>query len=115
MSFDKIKAKKLAAFCSAMGSQDRQLVLYMLALESQCTKQKVIEVEGKSQYSVFTALRLLKKTGFINGNLTSKQLHYCIDYDKLQECKALFNLFFDELLKNKEMVNGANVSCAQIR
>lgn len=56
-------------------------------------------------------LKYLKRYGLIKGSLTSKNISYCLDYEKFDEFKALFDEFYIIVTKNKSKINAENVPC----
>ncbi len=103
--------EKLARYFGAMSNPRRISLLVEVASKTNCVKDNFVEVNGLNKFSVGMNLKFLKKYGFVNGTFTSKQLQYCINYENLEEFKALFDEFYNTVLENKESVGSTNTNC----
>ncbi len=105
----------LSRFCAAMGNPNRIVILETLASQGYCVKDDFLEIEGLSKFTVGMNLKYLKKFGLINGSFTSRNLSYCVDYEKLEDFKLLFDGFYNTLMENKDKVNPQNTICGNIK
>lgn len=103
--------EKLARYFGALSNQRRISLLVEVASKTNCVKDNFVEVNGLNKFSVGMNLKFLKKYGFVNGTFTSKKLQYCVNYENLEEFKALFDEFYNAVLENKESVGLTDQSC----
>lgn len=101
----------LSRFSAALGNPTRIAILDSLASHEHCVKGDFLEIPGISRFTVGQNLKELKKYGLVNGSFTSKKITYCLDYDKLEEFKLLFDNFYNSLVKNRNSVNPENEIC----
>lgn len=98
------RSEDFARFCASISNHRRIKILEALACKNGC-ESKIDEVAGLSKFTVAINLKYLKKFGLIKGSFTSKNTSYCIDYQKLEEFKSLFDAFYNDLVTNKPRTN----------
>lgn len=101
----------LARFFGALSNPSRIALLEKLACNNACIKDDFIEFDGMSKFTVGMNLKYLKKHGLINGNLSSKKLSYCLNYQKLDELKQQFDDFYNRLNQNRGNDEASNGNC----
>lgn len=105
----------LARYCGTLSNQRRVALLAEIAANSNCVKDSFVEVEGLNKFAVGMNLKYLKKYGLVNGTITTKQLQYCINYEKLEEFKTLFDQFYTSLIQHKSTVGITNQNCTNTK
>jgi hypothetical protein len=101
---------KLARFCAALGNPTLVGLLKEVAQAGTCVKDDVVRFRGLSKFTVVRNLIYLKKFELVKGNLNTKNLTYCIDYDKMAEFKTLFDSFYSQITENRNMKEDS-ISC----
>ena len=104
------RQEDLARFCASIGNHTRIAILETLACKDSC-EATIKEVAGLSKFTVGMNLKYLKKYGLVKGSFTSKNISYCIDYEKLEEFKNLFDTFYNKVTENKLKLDAEKVSC----
>ncbi len=102
----------LSRYCGTFSNSTRIAILEKLAANKHCMKGDFMEIPGISRFTVGQNLKDLRKYGLVNGTFTSKNITYCINYEKLEEFKQLFDNFYNALIKNRASVNPTNKDCA---
>lgn len=100
----------LAKYCATLSNPTRVAILEAVAAQAQCVEE-FIEMQGLSRFTVGQNLKELKKYKIINGTFSSSNTSYCIDYERLEEFKMLFDNLYLQLIKNKGSVNPMNKIC----
>lgn len=101
----------LSRYCGTFSNATRLAILEKLAANEHCMKGDFMEIPGISRFTVGQNLKDLRKYGLVNGTFTSKNITYCLNYEKLEEFKQLFDNLYTTLIKNKSSVNPNNVDC----
>ena len=101
----------LSRFCGTLSNPTRIAILEKLACNEQCVKGDLMEIPGIARFTVGQNLKELKKYGIVNGSFTSRNMSYCINYEKLEEFKLLFDTLYNTLIQNKNSVNPKNEIC----
>ena len=92
----------LARFCGSLSNPRRIALLKAIASNSNCVKDNFAEVEGLNKFAVGMNLKYLKKLRLVNGTFTTKKFQYCINYEKREEFKTLFDDFYNSVIENKK-------------
>lgn len=100
----------LARYCATLSNPTRVAILEAVAAQTQCVEE-FIEMQGLARFTVVQNLKELKKYKIINGTFSSSNTTYCIDYERLEEFKILFDDLYLQLTKNKNTVNPTNKLC----
>ncbi|PIF01140.1 MAG: transcriptional regulator [Maribacter sp.] len=85
----------LAKFAKALGHPTRIAILRHLENQSCCYTGDLVEVFPLAQSTVSQHLKELKNAGLIQGELKPPKIKYCIDQEKWNIAKSLFEQFFD--------------------
>lgn len=101
----------LARLCGSLSNPRRIALLKAIASNSNCVKDNFVEVEGLNKFAVGMNLKYLKKFELVNGTFTTKKLQYCINYEKLEEFKSLFDDFYNSVIENKESIGLTDKNC----
>lgn len=102
--------KELSRFCASLGNPSRIAILETLTNRVNCNTD-IIEIQGLSKFTVQQNLKYLKKFGLINGGVNARKISYCIDYEKVEEFKTMFDDFYNKIMAHKAQVNPENVPC----
>ena|ERR1700741_4111856 len=89
---------KLARYCGLLTNPRRISLLLEVATKDNSVRNSLVEVEGLNKFAIGMNLKYLKKFGLIDGNLTTKNLEYCVNYEKLEEFKTLFDDFYNSMI-----------------
>ncbi|MBA2610747.1 MAG: helix-turn-helix transcriptional regulator [Bacteroidetes bacterium] len=108
------KEEDLARFCASLANTTRIAILQTLACRNNC-EGNIYEVAGLSKFTVGMNLKYLKRYGLIKGSLSSKNISYCIDFEKLDEFKNAFDEFYNKVTVNKQIINSENVPCTSVK
>lgn len=108
----KVKHDQIAKFCASLSNTSRLAILETLACSGSCAGD-INGIAGLSRFTVGMNLKYLKKFGLVKGSLTSKNISYCLDYEKLEEMKKKFDEFYKNITENKPKQEYANGSCAK--
>ncbi|MBL7921646.1 MAG: helix-turn-helix transcriptional regulator [Bacteroidia bacterium] len=101
----------LARLCGALSNPSRIALLEKLACDGTCIKNDFIDLEGMSKFTVGMNLKYLKKFELVNGNLSSKKLSYCLNYQKLDELKKQFDEFYERINRNRGNIDANKGNC----
>ncbi|MCE3227157.1 MAG: ArsR family transcriptional regulator [Bacteroidetes bacterium] len=102
--------EKLSQYAATISNPGKIAIMQQIACRESC-ESEINEIAGLSRFTVGMNLKYLKKYGLIKGNLTSRNISYCIDYSKLEEFKSLFDQFYNMVMENKDKLNGDKISC----
>ena len=105
----------LAHYCGTLSNPRRIALLKTIASNHNCVKDNFVEVEGLNKFAVGMNLKYLKKFELVNGTFTTKKLQYCINYEKLEEFKSLFDAFYNSIIENKESIGLTDKNCNNIK
>lgn len=104
------KLEELAKFFASFSNTTRLAIVDKMACRDNC-EQNIYEVGGLSRFTVGMNLKYLKKYDIIKGSLSSKNISYCLNYEKLEEFKTLFDEFYNKITENKPKLNSEKLSC----
>jgi len=104
MSYHKESHIRLASLCRSLGHPSRIALLEKLAVSGVCIQGDIVEVEHLSEVTVIKHLRGLMQHGILKGNLNRSKLSYCIDHEKLDEFKILFDELYSQVKQHQEEV-----------
>ncbi|WCO00321.1 ArsR/SmtB family transcription factor [Psychroserpens ponticola] len=98
-SLEHIEYKKdteaLAKFAKALSHPTRVAILKHLENQSCCFTGDLVDVFPLAQSTISQHLKELKNAGLIQGELKPPKIKYCINQDKWNIAKSLFQQFFD--------------------
>jgi DNA-binding transcriptional ArsR family regulator len=86
--------KKLARYARALGHPVRVYILELLASQSCCYSGDLSEVLPIAKSTLSQHLKELKQAGFIQGEIESPRIRYCINRENWEEAKQLVHGLF---------------------
>ncbi|MBL7935351.1 MAG: helix-turn-helix transcriptional regulator [Bacteroidia bacterium] len=102
---------KLASFCRSLGNPSRVAVIEKIAEMQSCVCDEIIEINNLTKTSTAAHIVSLKKEGIIKGSVSRSKLFYCIDWDKLDEFKVLFDELYNNVKKHQQKVTSQDKIC----
>lgn len=102
--------EELARFFASLSNTTRIAILEKLACRDNC-ENNINEIGGLSRFTIGMNIKYLKKHGLIKGSLTSKNISYCLNYNRLDEFKTLFDEFYNKVTQNRTKLNNGDISC----
>ena len=91
--------------CRSLGHPARIAILEMIAKESNCVENKVVQMEQIGFLTVVKHLKGLHNAGLVKGNISSlKDLSYCVNWEKLDEFKILFDTLYSTIQEHRNKV-----------
>jgi len=85
--------KKIARYAKAMGHPIRMYVLELLSNTSCCYSGDLTEDLPIAKSTLSQHLKELKDAGFIQGEIESPRIKYCINKENWEEARMLFIKF----------------------
>ena len=85
--------KKIARYAKAMGHPIRMYVLELLSNKSCCYSGDLTEDLPIAKSTLSQHLKELKDAGFIQGEIESPRIKYCINKEAWEEAQLLFTKF----------------------
>ncbi len=90
---------ELASVARVLGHPARIAILQQIIKSESCICGDLVNEIGLAQPTISQHLRELKNAGIIKGDIEGTRVCYCINEDKWEEIKVLFNSFFDSRVK----------------
>lgn len=90
------KQNELAQLAKAMGHPARIAILQYLLNAKSCINGTLVQELGLAQATISQHLRELKEIGLIKGTVEGVSVSYCINSEKWESVKGLFNGLFDQ-------------------
>ena len=87
---------EIAAIAKVLGHPARIAILQELQKKQGCICGDLVGAIGLAQPTISQHLKEMKNIGIIKGEISGTSVCYCIDYDRLDFCKSMF----DKLLNN---------------
>ncbi len=87
--------EELARFAKALAHPTRIAILKHLDNQSCCFTGDLVEVFPLAQSTISQHLKELKSVGLIHGELKPPKIRYCIDQNKWNKAKSLFEDLFN--------------------
>ena len=94
-----IDNEELARFAKAMGHPARITILQFLASLDCCYFGDIHNELPKAKATVSQHLKELKDAGFIQGEIETPKVKYCINRDNWIKAKVFFEAFFDNRIE----------------
>ena len=91
----------IVAIAIVLGHPARVAILQHLMKVNKCICGEIVDVVGLSQPTISQHLKELKRIGLIVGNIEGTSICYCIDPNKFNHIKNLFNQMFSHQLPSK--------------
>ncbi|MCH4823632.1 metalloregulator ArsR/SmtB family transcription factor [Gramella lutea] len=88
---------ELAVLAKAFAHPARIAILQYLLDSNTCINGDLVNELGLAQATISQHLRELKNAGLIQGNIEGVSMSYCIDPEKWEDVKELFNGMFDKI------------------
>ncbi|WP_339869508.1 metalloregulator ArsR/SmtB family transcription factor [uncultured Algoriphagus sp.] len=87
---------ELSQLAKAMGHPARIAILQYLLASKVCVNGTLVQELGLAQATISQHLRELKEIGLIKGTVEGVSVSYCINSEKWESVKSLFNGLFDQ-------------------
>jgi predicted transcriptional regulator len=87
---------ELATLAKALGHPARIAILQHLLSTNACINSDLVQELGLAQATISQHLKELKQIGIIQGTVEGVSMSYCINPEKWNDLKSLFNLLFDQ-------------------
>lgn len=111
----KFKANKelveFSKLCATLSNPTRIAILNRIAENDACLTGDFLEMGEITKFTAGQNIKQLAKFGLINGSFTKRTMSYCIDYQKLEQWKAIMDKLYESWSKNKDKVNPSNTRC----
>lgn len=91
-----VQQNELAQLAKAMGHPARIAILQYLLAAKSCINGTLVQELGLAQATISQHLRELKDIGLIQGTVEGVSVSYCINSEKWESVKSLFNGLFDQ-------------------
>lgn len=88
---------ELAVLAKAFAHPARIAILQYLLESNTCINGDLVNELGLAQATISQHLRELKNAGLIQGNIEGVSMSYCINPEKWENVKGLFNGLFDKI------------------
>lgn len=102
---------KLAAMCRSLGLPARVAIVESIAQNKDCVIEDIVDVGFIAPATIAAHLLNLKKEGIIKGSVKRSKMCYCIDWDKLDEFKILFDQMYENVKKHQSEVLSKRKNC----
>lgn len=92
----------LARIAKAFAHPARIAIIEYLLKANACINSDLVQELGLAQATISQHLRELKDIGVIKGSIDGISMNYCIDADKWQQIRLLFNELLDQYDNNED-------------
>lgn len=89
------KQNEISTFAKALAHPSRVAVIEFLLKRNSCFFGDINEELPIAKATVSQHLKELKNAGLIKGDIEGPKVKYCIDKEKWEEARKLFNCFFE--------------------
>ncbi|WP_439151772.1 ArsR/SmtB family transcription factor [Winogradskyella sp.] len=96
------KQNEIASIAKVFGHPARVAILQQLFKANACICGDLVDEIGLAQPTISQHLKELKNIGIIKGNIEGTSVCYCINEDKWNIIKDLFNQFLDYKFQKTE-------------
>lgn len=93
---------QLAALFRSFAHPTRIAIIEKLAQQGNCIEDEIIPVNEIAEPTVVEHLRSMKHEGLVKGKLNRSNMSYCINWEKIDECKLLFDQLYDQLNAHRQ-------------
>lgn len=90
------RQNELARIAKAFAHPARIAIIEYLLKANACINSDLVQELGLAQATISQHLRELKEIGVIKGSIDGISMNYCIDADKWQDIRVLFNDLLDQ-------------------
>ncbi len=84
---------ELASYAKALGHPTRIAILKLLSDSSCCFTGDLVDIFPLAQSTISQHLKELKNAGFIQGEVNPPKIKYCINREKWERARLMFNEF----------------------
>lgn len=84
----------IAGLAKVLGHPARVAILQHLVKANKCINGDLVDVIGLAQPTISQHLKELKKLDLISGSVEGTSVCYCINKEKFEEVKKIFDTFF---------------------
>lgn len=95
----------LADIAKVFAHPARIAILQYLLNANACINGDLVQELGLAQPTISQHLKELKNIGLITGTIEGVSMSYCIDAQRWNEIKELFNQMFDEYNSDKQDID----------
>ncbi len=88
---------ELAQIAKAFAHPARIAILEILVESKSCINGDLVQELGLAQATISQHLRELKELGLIKGSIEGTSVSYCINTQKWEQVRSLFNGLFDQV------------------
>lgn len=89
--------QELALYAKVFSHPARIAIINILAEEKEIKTSIISDNLPISRTTVSQHLKELKELGIIKGTIDGLKIHYCIDIERINEIKKVFNDFFEQI------------------
>ena len=93
---------ELAQLAKVFGHPARLAIIDHLLKTNSCIGGDLVTELGLAQATISQHLRELKNLGIIRGDIEGNSVCYCINEEKWQEVRSMFEAFFDRYPMNED-------------
>ena len=93
---------ELAILAKALAHPARIAILQHLASTTSCINGTLVQELGLAQATISQHLRELKELGLIQGSIEGTSVNYCLNLERWEEVRLLFQDFFKLLAEKPE-------------
>lgn len=87
---------EIAALAKALAHPARIAILQYVVRSNACINTDLVQELGLAQATISQHLRELKEAGILQGTIEGTRINYCINPEKWESIKSLFNHLFDQ-------------------
>lgn len=91
-----VQQNELAIIAKAIAHPARVAIIQHLISINACINGDLVQELGLAQATISQHLKELKNIGIIQGTIEGASMSYCINPEKWEEIKNLFNQLFDQ-------------------
>ncbi len=88
--------EELAGLAKAISHPARIIILKHLSKQNACYTGDLLEILPLAQATVSQHIKALKNVGLITGEVNPPKIKYCINQEKWEEAKKLFDSIFEQ-------------------
>lgn len=87
----------IAKIAHVLGHPARIAIIEHMLSKNSCINSHLVEELGLAQATISQHLKALKNVGLIKGTIEGTSMNYCIDADKWNEVRLVFNDLFEKI------------------
>lgn len=93
---------EMASIAKVLGHPARIAIIQELQKKQGCVCGDFVDLIGLAQPTISQHLKEMKNIEIIKGEVSGTSVCYCLNYDRLKDCKAIFDALFTD--PNKESI-----------